>query len=78
MFKKLKAGIINMAKNAVKSLQEERESKYGLVKTITKDVVDGLNYDGNVNLRKIGMTVMVAGVAMIPIGAIMVINSYIK
>ena len=78
MFKKIKAGIVNMAKGIMKEKREERESKYGLAKTITKDVVNGLNYDGNKNLRKVGITVIAASVVMIPIGVSMVINSYIR
>ena len=78
MFKKINAGIVNMAKGIIKEKREERESKYGLVKTIAKDVVNGLNYDGNQNLRKIGIAVIAAGVVMIPIGASIVINSYIR
>lgn len=78
MFKKIKAGIVNMAKGIMKEKREERESKYELAKTITKDVVNGLNYDGNKNLRKVGITVIAASVVMIPIGVSMVINSYIR
>ena len=66
-----------MAKGIMKEKREERESKYELAKTITKDVVNGLNYDGNKNLRKVGITVIAASVVMIPIGVSMVINSYI-
>lgn len=67
-----------MAKGIMKEKREERESKYELAKTITKDVVNGLNYDGNKNLRKVGITVIAASVVMIPIGVSMVINSYIR
>lgn len=78
MFSKIKAGVINMAKGIMKEKREERESKYELAKTITKDVINGLNYDGNQNLRKIGITVVAVGVVMIPIGVSIVINSYIR
>ena len=67
-----------MAKGIMKEKREERESKYELAKTITKDVVNGLNHDSNKNLRKVGITVIAAGVVMIPIGVSMVINSYIR
>ena len=69
---------MSMAKSMMKEKREERESKYELAKTITKDVVNGLNYDSNKNLRKVGITVIAAGVVMIPIGVSMVINSYIR
>ena len=78
MFNKIKAGIMSMAKGMMKEKREERESIYELAKTITKDVVNGLNHDSNKNLRKVGITVIAAGVVMIPIGVSMVINSYIR
>ena len=69
MFEKLKAGVMNMAKSIMNAKQEERESKYRLVKTIVKDASNGVDYilncDGNKTLRKIavvlaGATVTVA------------------
>lgn len=64
-----------MAKGIMKEKREERESKYELAKTITKDVVNGLNYDGNKNLRKVGIAIMLVGGA---VGATIFINSYIR
>jgi hypothetical protein len=71
MFRKLKAGVINMAKSIMNAKQEERENKCRLVKTITKGVVNGLNYDGNKNLRKVA-------VVMIGAGLTVAVLSYIK
>lgn len=71
MFRKLKAGVINMAKSIMNAKQEERENKCRLVKTIAKGVVNGLNYDGNKNLRKVA-------VVMIGAGLTVAVLSYIK
>ena len=64
MFEKLKAGVMNMAKSIMNAKREERESKCGLVKTIAKDVVNGLNYDGNKNLRKVAVVMIGAGLTV--------------
>lgn len=64
-----------MAKSIMNAKQEERNSKYELTNKIAKDVVNGLNYDGNKNLRKVGIAIMLVGGA---VGATIFINSYIR
>ena len=71
MFERLKAGVINMAKTIMNAKQEERNNKFELAKNVSKSVIKGLNVDGNRKLRKIG-------IAVISVGVVMVINSYIK
>ena len=64
MFKKIKAGVINMANSIMNAKQEERENKCRLVKTITKGVDNVLNYDGNKNLRKVAVVMIVEGLTL--------------
>lgn len=63
-----------MAKNAMKSIQEERESKYGLAKTIAKDVVNGVNGNGDNKILKKGLLI---GLPITGIGLSIVVTAAI-
>lgn len=68
MFKKIKAGIVNMANNINKSINESREKaqelverKYEFVKRIANDIING---DGDKKLRRTAIYTIAAGVTM--------------